>query len=214
MVFASENVENLGQPPMLDVDMAKRWGSDSLFLEQSRRWVWCRAALPEALLRSASAAGLPPGAQVDLQALASAFWPWVAGLEHDGGYENLDPVDFGHFAAGLLLYHLLETRPLPLPVSQRSDEVFTLTRTVLTLLGAWRAALGAPTLQLQAQDRQSASWASYVENVAHDPCIAIPFLDTFTGVEPAWQYPLVIGERAAMRRAMEARRTDDESLSQ
>ena len=214
MVFASENVENLGQPPMLDVDMAKRWSSDSLFLEQSRRWVWCRTALPSALLRSMSAAGLPSSAQVDLQALANAFWPWVAGLEHDGGYENLDPVDFGHFAAGLLLYHLLEARPLPLPVSQRSDEVFILSRTVLTLLGAWRAALGAPTLQLQAQDRQSASWASYVENVAHDPCIAIPFLDTFTGVEPAWQYPLVIGERPAMRRAMEARRADAEGLSQ
>jgi len=214
MVFASENVENLGQPTMLDVDMAKKWGSDSLFLEQSRRWVWCRAALPSALVRSVSAAGLPAGSQVDLQALANAFWPWVAGLEHDGGYESLDPVDFGHFAAGLLLYHLLVSRPLPLPVSQRSDEVFTLTRTVLTLLDAWRVALGASTLQLQAQDRQSASWASYVENVAHDPCIAIPFLDTFTGVEPAWQYPLVIGERPAMRRAMQARRTDDDGLSQ
>ena len=214
MVFASENVENLGQPAMFDVDTAKRWGSDSLFLEQSRRWVWCRSALPSALLRSVAAAGLPAGAQVDLQALANAFWPWVAGLEHDGGYENLDPVDFGHFAAGLLLYHLLVSRPLPLLVSQRSDEVFTSTRTVLTLLVAWRAALGAPTLQLQAQDRQSASWASYVENVAHDPCIAIPFLDTFTGVEPAWQYPLVIGERPAMRRAMEALRTDAEGFSQ
>ena len=82
------------------------------------------------------------------------------------------------------------------------------TRTVLTVLAAWRGALGAPALQVQPQDRQSASWASYVENVAQDPCIAIPFLDTFTGVEPAWQYPLVIGERPAMSRAMQARQTD------
>ena len=207
MVFDSEIVENPGQPKMLDVDMAKRWSSDSLFVEQSRRWVWCRSALPSVLLRSLTAAGLPCGAQVDLQALANAFWPWVARLEYDGGYENLDPVDFGHFAAGLLLYHLLVSRPLPLSVAQRSEEVFTSTRTVLTLLTAWRAALGAPMLQLESQDRKSASWASYVENVAQDPCIAIPFLDTFTGLEPAWQYPLVIGERPAMRRAMEARRT-------
>lgn len=208
MVFDFENVENLGQPAMLDVDMAKRWSSDPLFLGQSRRWVWCRTALPSVLLTSLTAAGLPSGVQVDLQALANAFWPWVAGLEHDGGYEKLDSVDFGHFAAGLLLYHLLVSRPLPLSVAQRSEEVFTSTRTVLTLLTAWRAALGAPTLQLETKDRLSASWAGYVENVAQDPCIAIPFLDTFTGVEPAWQYPLVIGERPAMRRAMEARRTD------
>ena len=223
MVFTSETSEtsetvetgkNLGQLTMLDVDMAKKWGSDSLFLEQSRHWVWCRAAFPSALLKSVSVAGLSSGPQVDMQALANAFWPWVAGLEHDGGYENLDRVDFGHFACGLLLYHLLVTRPLPLPVSQRSDEVFISTRVVLTLLAAWRAALGAPTLEVQAQDRQSASWASYVENVSQDPCIAISFLDTFTGVEPAWQYPLVIGERPAMRRAMEADRSEADGSSQ
>jgi len=208
MEFDTDNVANLGQSELLDADMAKRWGSELLFLEQARRWVWCRAAFPSVLLRSLPAAGLPSDAQVDLQALANAFWPWVAGLEHDGGYENLDPVDFAHFAAGLLLYHLLEARPLLLTAPQRSEEVFTSTRTVLTLLAAWRAALGAPTLQVQAQDRHSASWASYVENVAQDPCVAIPFLDTFTGVEPAWQYPLVIGERPAMRRAMETRRAD------
>ena len=98
-------------------------------------------------------------------------------------------------------------------MSQRSDEVYTSTRLVLTLLAAWRAALGAPTLQVQTQDRQSASWASYVENVSQDPCIAISFLDTFTGVEPAWQYPLVIGERPAMRRAMDAERSEADGAS-
>ena len=204
MVFNFENVENVanpGQSTMLDVDMAKKWSSDPLFLEQSRRWIWCRTALPSVLLRALSAAGLRSGAQVDLQALANAFWPWVAGLEHDGGYENLDPVDFGHFASGLLLYHLLVSRPLPLLVSQRSDEVFALTRTVLTLLAAWRTALGAPAFQLQAQDRQSASWTSYVENVAQDPCIAIPFLDTFTGMEPSQCLDRAVRQRPHRRQS-------------
>ena len=89
----------------LDAEAVKRWSADPHFLESSRLWVWCRAAWPPVLLGRDAAGG-----QVDLQALAHAFWPWVDGLERERPYESLDALDFAHFAAGLLLYHLLQAQ--------------------------------------------------------------------------------------------------------
>jgi len=152
---------------------------------------------------------MPADARVNPQALANAFWPWIAGLEREVVHESEDPIDFGHFAAGTLLYHLLRT-DTPLMVAtttSRGDDVFAMTRIALTLLAAWRIATGAPPLDLKIQDRSHAQWASYLENVAEDPGLAVPFLDLFTGREPAWQYPLTLRERPAFRRLMEKRRT-------
>ena len=185
----------------LDAEAVKRWSADPHFLESSRLWVWCRAAWPPVLLGRDAAGG-----QVDLQALAHAFWPWVDGLERERPYESLDALDFAHFSAGLLLYHLLQAQPGPLPGAPRSREVRASTRIALTLLAAWRSALGAPPLAPQVGDEGSASWASFLENVAEDACMAVPFLDSFTGREPLWQFPLMISERPAMRRAVQQKR--------
>ena len=110
-------------------------------------------------------------------------------------------------AAGLLLANLLAAHPSSVPSPRRSDEVFAMTRTVVTLLAAWRTALSPSTFQLHVDDQQSRQWTSYLENVAEDPSIAVPFLDSFTGLEPAWQYPLMIGERPAMRSAIDKLRS-------
>ena len=193
---------------MLDVETAERWGASPDLLTQSRRWLWCRTALPPVILSSLAGTGVSPEARVDPQALANAFWPWVAGLEREAHFESDDPVDFSHFAAGMLLYHLLKIHT-PLVVgaaTQRSDEVFAMTRLALTLLAAWRKALGAAPLTLDIHDRHSARWASYLENVAEDPGLVVPFLDLFTGLEPAWQDPLTLRERPVVQRMMEKKR--------
>ena len=191
---------------ILDFDSARDWIADPDFLSRSRRWSWCRTALPAVLVRSVQLAGAPPIERVNLQSLANCFWPWVAALERDKSYEAVNPVDFAHFAAGLLLSQLLAVHPSPVASSHRGNEVFALTRTVVTLLAAWRVALSPATFQLHVEDQQSRQWTSYLENVAEDPSTAVPFLDSFTGLEPAWQYPLMIGERPAMRSAMDTRR--------
>ena len=192
---------------ILDFDTARDWVSDPEFMHRSRRWSWCRTALPVVLVRSMHIAGAAPFERVNLQSLANSFWPWAASLERDRSYEAVDPVDFAHFAAGLLLSNLLAAHPGSVTSPRRSDEVFALTRTVVTLLAAWRAALSPSTFQLHVDDQQSRQWTSYLENVAEDPSIAVPFLDSFTGLEPAWQYPLMIGERPAMRSAIDKLRS-------
>ena len=197
-------LNDFGKSELLDLDSAKDWVADPEFLNRSRRWSWCRTALPAVLLRSMHVAGAVSVEPVNLQSLANSFWPWAAALERDSSYEFLDPVDFAHFAAGLLLSHLLAENPGPVTSPQRSVEVFAVTRTVVTLLAAWRAAMAASTFQIHVEDRQSAPWTSYLENVAEDPSVAVPFLDSFTGLEPAWQYPLMIGARPAMLSAMNA----------
>ena len=193
---------------MLDVETANRWGLSPDFLEQSRHWLWCRSAFPAVILGSDAVSGASAEARVNAQALANAFWPWVAALEREAGHESEDPVDFSHFAAGMLLYHLLKIRtPLTTATTTpRGDDVFAMTRLALTLLAAWRLALGAAPLHLKIQDRSSAQWASYLENIAEDPGLAVPFLDLFTGQEPAWQYPLTLRERPVFRRMTEKRR--------
>jgi hypothetical protein len=179
-----------------------------------------------------------PGAQpvVDEAALARAFWPWAATFDDNAQLEPYEPVDYAHYACGVLLAQLLRQRPLRLgdarlgdarlgdarpgdgrpgdaalsPEAARSAEIRVLTGVALTLLAAWRQALGAEPLEagLQAELRAGAQahWASYLENLAEDANIAVAFLDLFTGREPVWRYPLVLVERAPFRRALAQRR--------
>src|SRR6218665_3163634 len=154
---------------MWDLDTVKRWGAQALFPASIDRWMWCRKELPPLVVHSAIGAGAAPTVQVDMQALANAFWPWVSGLERDRRFQSLDSLDFAHFAAGQLLCQLLRAQPLQLPTGQHHEAVFALSRTVVTLLAAWRQALGATPWAMQLPERHSAPWASYLENVAEDP---------------------------------------------
>jgi len=199
---------------LMDAEAANRWALAPHFLESSRRWTWCRAAWPAVLLDPVEGTeALARDAEVDLQALANGFWPWVDGLERGRHFEVLDPVDFSHFAAGSLLYHLLQVHPGPLPVTDRAGEIRALTRVVLTLLAAWRVALGSPAIRMQLGNNSRATWASFVENMREDPSLAVPFLDSFTGQEPVWLFPLMLGERPAVRRALQERRASGSNQS-
>jgi hypothetical protein len=137
--------------------------------------------------------------------------------EADARFEELDPLDFAHFAAGQLLRCLLTHRPLRLPVEQRSAEVRAVTETVLSLLSEWQRALdhSAERDPLLPSDGE-VLWVGYLAEIAKDTAVAVAYLDQFTGLEPDWQCPQLVINRPAMRAALQAQRdatarTDDDS---
>jgi hypothetical protein len=194
---------------MLHVQTATRWGAQAGFVQAVQRWTWCREALPtlmKALPRTDAISGPPV---VDELALASAFWSWAATLDNHAHLEPLDPVDYAHYQVGMLLAQLLRRRPLRLPGADRNEEIRAVTAAALTVLAAWRQALGAPPIGDDLQLGPASRWSSYVENIAEDPTLAVAFLDLFTGREPVWRFPSLPTERPSLRRALEQRRTAD-----
>lgn len=172
-------------------------------LAASLQWTHFRMSFPAALKAQP---GAGDATRVDLRAVAHVFWSWVSVLEHDASFEALDPVDHAHFAAGLLLARLLPQRPILLPPLAPDAEARLLTAAVLDRLQGWRRAHGAPAIDGPPVDAQGAHWASFLENTAEEPELAIAFLDEFTGREPEWRYPQLIAERPAMRKARRAER--------
>lgn len=205
------------EPPMLDDPTAQKWAAQANFVTSLRRWTWAREALPD-LMRQLAAAGADTAATpVDMEALACAFWPWAATLDDSRQFEPLEPVDYAHYACGLLLAQLLQHRPLSVPKpahpgpsspsdADRHKDVRILTGVALTLLQAWRLALCAGPLDPELGARLQAHWANYLENVAEDCNLAVAFLDLFTGREPVWRYSLMLVERPLFQQALERRR--------
>jgi hypothetical protein len=142
----------------------------------------------------------PPN--INQQALANAFWSWAALLDENSQRESLDRVDFAHFHVGMLLAYAMKQRPLRFNEPDRYLEVMVMTEWALTLLAAWRQALGTEPPVVQMDEPGSARWASYVENVTEDAITAVSYLDLFTGREPEWQFPGMIDERPRFRRAL------------
>lgn len=187
---------------MLDVDVARRWSSDAQLPTSLGQWRWFREAVPPLLQASAVSAGIANPGTVDMYALGKSFWAWAAALDSDRGFAQLDPVDFAHFMSGQLLHQWVVHRPLVVPATERSRECLSLTRSALTLLAAWRMAIGKPMLQMKFEGELPPQWTGFVENTAEDASSAVAFLDLFTGLEPVWLAPLRIAERPAVQRAL------------
>ena len=182
------------------------WGSQTLSLNAARKWTWFRQKFGAALA-SRSLAG--SGSSLDRGALAAAFWQWAGMLDAEARFENLDPSDFAHYAAGQLLRCLLTHRPLRLPDGQRSEEVRATTQTVLSVLCEWQRALGEQSTsdlpQLPADG--DSLWAGFLADTAKEAAAAVAYLDKFCGLEPDWQCPQLVLNRPAMRAALESLRT-------
>ena len=118
------------------------WGHRTLSLDAARKRTWFREFFGAALASRSIAAS---GSGLDRGALAAAFWQWAEMLDAEPRFENVDPCDFTHYAAGQLLRCLLTHRPLRLPDRQRSEEVRAMTQTVLSVLREWRCALDVQT---------------------------------------------------------------------
>jgi hypothetical protein len=186
----------------MNIDSALVLGNQPSFLQEVRRWTWCRQTFPTLMRDLASGHSTKGQAAIDLQALANAFWPWAALLDENSRRESLDCVDFAHFHVGMLLAHAIKQRPLKFGEPDRNLEIIVMTEWALTLLAAWRQALGAEAPVIQMDEPGSARWASYVENVLEDSLTAVSYLDVFTGREPEWQFPGLIDLRPPFRRAL------------
>jgi hypothetical protein len=187
---------------MLDRSIARKWASNSSFLECIGRWTWFRAELPAAIASGAARAAVPvESIRVDSEVLAKAFLQWASLIESVRDFEAIDREDFAHFACGCLLHEWLQAGTPLLPQAPREDRIEALTRTAVTVLDAWRTHAGADQLVDGVPYPQTPRWNSYVENCLEDSALAVPFLDEFTGREPVWEAPLAIEIRPAMRRA-------------
>lgn len=181
------------------------WGHPTLSLDAARKWTWFREFFGAALASRSIAAS---GSGLDRGALAAAFWQWAEMLDAEARFENVDPCDFTHYAAGQLLRCLLTHRPVRLPDRQRSEEVRAMTQTVLSVLREWRSALDEQYKQEpQLPDDSDSLWAGYLADTAKDAAAAVAYLDKFCGLEPDWQCPQLMLNRPAMRAALKSLRT-------
>lgn len=193
---------------MLDREQARLWAQAPDFRQALERWGWFRQAIARALDQAAAHAGCD--ARVRPEALAAAFWAWQASLEPDRPFEARNPLDFAHFACGLLLQHLLQQQPLRLPddappaPARREAAARALTRVALTVLCAWRQALQAPPLDAGGGEIAPRLWNSYLENTRDEPGLAIAFLDLFAGRAPVWDAPHTVALRPGMQQARPA----------
>ena len=186
-------------------ETADPWGHQNLSLKAARKWTWFRENFGAALTSRSLAAS---GSRLDRGALAAAFWQWVGMLDAEARFENLDPFDFAHYAAGQLLRCLLTHRPLRLPDGQRSQEVRAMTQTVLSVLCEWRRALDEQSKQdPQLPSDGDSLWAGYLADTAKEAVVAVAYLDKFCGLEPDWQCPQLVINRPAIRAALKSLRT-------
>lgn len=188
---------------MFDSKTADHWGATPGFTRQLCRWTWFREAFLELVQQVVPAEQAEAGATPTAQELADAFWPWMSVLDDYRTYEPSDPEDFAHYAAGMLLAFLIRARKIKEPYVAHRARVCTLTRAALTVLAAWRLAIGARPLEVNGIDEKSAHWLSFVENVAENPYTAVAFLDFFTHREPVWQFPTLLIDRLPFQRALE-----------
>ena len=186
----------------MNINPALVLGNQPSFLQEVRRWTWCRETFPALMHNLASGHFTKDQPAIDLQALANAFWPWAALLDENSRRESLDRVDFAHFHVGMLLAYAVKQHPLKFSEPDRNLEIMVMTEWALTLLAAWRQALGGEAPVIRMGEPGSARWASYVENVLEDPLTAVAYLDVFTGREPEWQFPGMIDQRPRFRQAL------------
>lgn len=203
---------------LLDRELAAQWAGSADLPSDGLRWRWFRGAMELCVQRSMARFNVQ--GTLDGPALADAFFRWASQIDSTSEYRELDPLDYAHFSAGLLLRMLLSVPVLK--VTRNSPpgdhgiaaattawmawpEAAVLTRLALTFLDASRRSAGAAPLELAAKVDSPAVVASFYENVREDPALVSGFFDEFTGVDPQWSAAAQVADRPAIQRALEAR---------
>ncbi len=190
--------------------LQESWALQPDLRHEMVHWRWFDPAFQAAMSQAAARHNV--AVDVHGEVLCHAFFDWVHAVESQQYLEVVDPLDFRHAIAGLLLQHLFAAQyPSPrqavlLTLQDDGTHGATagslITSLVLTLLQALRLQAGAPTFTPDAGLPQY--WDSLLENAAQEPATAVCFLDRIAGLEPVWQTPTLLGERPAMRSAMVA----------
>lgn len=193
---------------MIDTQSSVSWSQLPDFPLRSASWSWFRGAATRSLEQTAQRHGLL--LQVNMADLGAAFFRWCSILEDTRTYERKNPVDYAHFAGGVLLECLLGAAPVQ---ANRSMSVDAMQLPLRTLLN-WPAGFSATSLALTHLDAQlrflgrrpcrldlglmDKHWNSLRENAVDDPDSVGPFFDLFCGLEPNWNPPFTIDRRPGM----------------
>jgi len=199
---------------VIETELAKQWAAMPDFSNRLGSWTWFKSAVSECLMCTARRLNL----QCELRSgdLADAFFDWAGYADNTQGFSKIDPVDYAHFACGILLRSFIRAQPISvvnIGASSNTDEksllemmnwpedlvVLCLT---FTFLESWRLHLGAESLHINT-DLIKSHWNSFHENAREESYSTISFLDLFLGLQPVWGNSLTAGNRPAMRLAFE-----------
>ena len=201
---------------MIETELAEKWASLPDYPNRLGSWTWFKSAASECLMCSARRLNF----QCELRSgdLADAFFNWASYTDSTKNFSTVDPLDYAHFASGLLLKSLMQTHPITVTSTRASanasemslfemmnwpEDLASLCLT-LTFLESWRLHLGAEPLHVDKELIRS-HWNSFHENAKEDTFSPIAFFDLFLGLPPVWENPMTAGNRPAMRTASERR---------
>ncbi|WP_416354959.1 hypothetical protein ACLNGM_11100 [Aureimonas phyllosphaerae] len=151
------------------------------------------------------------------RSLTRAFLEWMRQFDAQRSLADRDRRDFSHFAAGILLSSLIRNRPVTGGAARpkggdlaRPEEALVAFwpegvfyfEFCITVLDKVLAEQDLEGIHLSSQALELRSWASFRENVASDPDLAIPFLDLFLGGDPNWDFPKAARFRSALKGRM------------
>jgi hypothetical protein len=151
--------------------------------------------------------------EIDDRNFTTAFFEWLDVVTHHAAYRQQNPVDYFHFAFGVLLRDLLrekaicvkadasaQLRPSPDNIADWWPSGYVLT---YFCVGTLRHALHEEcATEVQPSDAlsQPAVWQSFRENIIEEPGLAIAYFDKFMGIEPNWREPSQVMNRPAAAR--------------
>ena len=198
---------------MIEMQLAKQWSAMSDFPNRISSWTWFKGAVSECLTLTAQR--LHFRCELRNGDLAEAFFHWAVFMDGSQDFSTLDPVDYAHYASGMLLRRLIQTQPISVIEKQTAGsgatksllnqmnwpEDLVLLCLTLTILEGWRLHLDAKPLVINL-DLIKSHWDSFHENAREDTFSPVPFLDLFLGLKPVWEYPMTAGNRPAMRLAL------------
>jgi len=199
---------------MIESELAKKWASLPDYPKRLGSWTWFKSAVSECVICSAQRLNL----QCELRTgdLADAFFDWAGYADNTQNFSKVDPVDYAHFACGLLLKSLMQAHPITVTNARASEnasetssfemmnwpEDLVLLCLTLTFLESWKLHLGAEPLHVD-KELIGSHWNSFHENAREDAFSPIAFLDLFLGLPPVWENSMTAGNRPAMRAAFE-----------
>ncbi len=197
---------------MIEAQLAKQWAAMPDFPNRISSWTWFKSAVSECLTLTAQR--LHFRCELRNGDLAAAFFHWAGYADSSQDFSKLDPVDYAHYACGILLRSFIQAHPISVIEKQTAasgadrslldqmnwPEDLVLLCLTLTLLESWRLHLGAEPLVINL-DLIKSHWDSFHENAREDTFSPVSFLDLFLGLPPVWEYPMTAGNRPAMRSA-------------
>lgn len=204
---------------MIESELAKQWATMPDFPNRIASWTWFKSSVSECLMNTAHRLNF----QCELHNgdLAYAFFGWAGYVDNTQNFSKLEPVDYAHYACGLLLMSLIQAHPITVvnknasaSIAEKSllelldwPEDLVVLCVTLTFLESWRLHLGAAPLHIN-QELIKSHWNSFHENAKEDKFSPVGFLDLFLGLSPVWGRTVSPSSRPAMVLASELHHSD------